>query len=180
MGTPDSQQPGLDYTVVRSRRRTIALVVHADNRLEVRCGPRTPLKEIERFVLEKQSWIRRKYRENQDLIPVSPGTGPELTRLRQSTRHLVETIIAQHPDLKPQKITIRRQKSRWGSCSRRGTISINVCAGLLPPKLLEYIVVHELCHLSQFNHSARFYQLVCQKLPDARERQRQLKQFLLV
>ena len=180
MARPDNPRLDLDYTVVRSRRRTIALVVHADNRLEVRCGPRTPLREIERFVQEKQSWIRRKCRENLDLIPVSPGIGPELTKLRLLTRQRVEAMITQHADLKPAKVVIRRQKSRWGSCSRRGTISINVCAGLLPPPLLEYIVVHELCHLSQFNHSAQFYQLVCQRLPDARERQRQLKQYLLV
>ncbi len=182
MTEPDSLGLGLDltFTVVRSRRRTIALIVHPDNRLEVRCGPRTPLKVIERFVQEKQAWIRRKCYENQALIPVHPGSGAELAALRRKTRQAVEWIVGLHPDLVPQQISIRRQKSRWGSCSRRGTISINVCAGLLPPRLLEYIVVHELCHLVQFNHSDLFYQQVISRLPDARDRQRQLKQYLLV
>lgn len=180
MAISDHLPSGIEFTVVRSRRRTLALIVHADNRLEVRCGQRTSLRDIERFIKEKQSWIERKHHENRSLIPIEPGTGTELSQLRQSTRHHVERIVAQHPDLVPQKISIRLQKRRWGSCSRRGSIAINVCAGRLPMHLLEYIVVHELCHLKQFNHSARFYDLVRQKLPDAPERQRQLKQYLLV
>ena len=176
----DIPELDLSYTVVRSRRRTLALVVHPDNRLEVRCGTRTPLHVIQQFVQEKQTWVRRKFHENQALIPVNPGTGSELSELRRATRRAVLQVASRHPDLLPQKISIRHQKSRWGSCSRRGTISINVCAGLLPPTLLEYIVVHELCHLKQFNHSDLFYQLVVSRLPDARERQRQLKQYLLV
>lgn len=180
MAISDGLPSSLDYTVVRSRRRTLALIVHADNRLEVRCGQRTPARDIQRFVQEKQTWIRRKYQENQSLVRIEPGAGAELVQLRQTTRHLVDGIVARHPDLVPSKISIRLQKRRWGSCSRRGSIAINVCAGRLPMHLLEYIVVHELCHLRQFDHSARFYELVRQKLPDARERQRQLKQYLLV
>ncbi len=168
------------YQLIRSRRRTIALIIKADNQLVVRCGLKTPLVQIDQFIASKQGWIARKQHENRSLIHLNPGEGPHYNQLRQDTAKRVFQIILHYPDFCPAKVTIRKQRRRWGSCSRKGQLSINTSAGLLPQELLEYIVLHELCHLRHFDHSFSFYQLLIQQMPDARERQKALKKYHVV
>lgn len=73
------------------------------------------------------------------------------------------------------KISVRNQSSRWGSCSRKGNLSFNYRIVLLPPELADYIIVHELCHLGEFNHSRKFWNLVERTMPNWRELRKQLK-----
>ena len=75
-----------------------------------------------------------------------------------------------------ERITIRDQKTRWGSCSGRGTLSFNWKLMLAPPAILDYVVVHELCHLTHMNHSRDFWQAVECVLPDYKERRQWLKE----
>lgn len=80
-----------------------------------------------------------------------------------------------HYNFKIGKIAIRNQRSRWGSCSKKGNLNFNYRIALLPAHLVDYIIVHELSHISEFNHSKDFWSLVAETLPDWRARRRELK-----
>jgi len=77
--------------------------------------------------------------------------------------------------LRCNRITIRNQKTRWGSCSRKGNLNFNYKIALLPQRLADYIIVHELCHLGEFNHSRKFWALVAQTMPDHVDLRKELK-----
>ena len=91
----------------------------------------------------------------------------------------IRRLIAIHaPELgvQPGRIAIREQKSRWGSCSDRHNLNFNWKLMLAPPEALEYVVIHELCHLIEFNHSARFWRLVESRMPDYESPKKWLKE----
>lgn len=87
---------------------------------------------------------------------------------RHQTKAIIEALlpdICAHYQVKPLRVSIRRQRTRWGSCSKKGTLSFNHRLCLLSPVLQEYVLVHEVCHLLAFDHSRRFWALVEQKVP---------------
>jgi predicted metal-dependent hydrolase len=101
-----------------------------------------------------------------------------LTGLKQQALLQVQYYVEQHSgkkNLVPRNISIRSQKSRWGSCGIHGDIQINWLLVLAPPEMLEYVVVHELCHLEFRDHSKQFWHLVAEHLPDHKQRRQWLK-----
>ena len=84
-----------------------------------------------------------------------------LKRIRQRLEYYVPRV-----GRAPGRVTIRDQKSRWGSCSQKGNLNFNWKLIMAPPQALDYVVVHELCHLYEFNHSPRFWAMVERQLPD--------------
>jgi predicted metal-dependent hydrolase len=77
------------------------------------------------------------------------------------------------------RIAIRNTKSRWGSCSAKGNLNFTYRIALIPPDLADYIIVHELCHIGEFNHAKAFWDLVAQTIPDWKEKREALKKINL-
>lgn len=168
------------YQLVRSRRRSLALIIRSDNTLEVRCPLGMPRWRIDRFVREKAVWINRKRQENQTKVPVRQETAETAELADRLIHDRIIHLMCLHQLPAPGKIMIKDLISRWGSCSKTKTISINRRCARLPETLLDYVIVHEFCHLSQLNHGPAFWQLLSRHIPDARERRRQLRHYHLV
>lgn len=173
------------YTVrYNSRVRSVRLVVHRDGRVVVTVRSRWYAPLAERFVHSKADWIKKKL-AHFSLLPKPISlirSRKEVARLRQMARELAEARLEHFNRLysfKYNRITIRDQKTRWGSCSKKGTLSFNYRIALLAPELADYVIVHELCHLGAFNHSKQFWALVAQALPDHIVRRRAIKKHSL-
>jgi len=101
--------------------------------------------------------------------------GRWLRRKAQATLVPRLAELAQSHHLEYDRACVRQQKSRWGSCSRRGTISLNINLLFLPPSLVDHVLLHELCHTAELNHSARFWTLLGYHDPDCRAHRKQLR-----
>lgn len=170
----------MTYTVKRVRSRAIRIHVHPDGRVVVTAPMRVALREIERFVAEKQEWIVQAQRkvEGKTKSILHTATAAEYKKYKQVAMALAAKRLQHfnvHYGFTYRRLSIRNSKTRWGSCSRQGSISFSYTIALLPPALADYIVVHELCHIKEFNHSPRFWKLVAETIPDYKECKRLLK-----
>ena len=163
---------GVEYTLRRSwRSRSIRISIHGRDEVRVSAPRFVSERVIEQFVTSRKDWIERKLKELKDLPDhlFIKSSKKDLEKYKVAASRLARERIDyfnQSYGFTYKKISIRNQKTRWGSCSKTGTISFNYKIALLPPKLADYIIVHELCHLGEMNHSRRFWALVGKTIPD--------------
>ena len=160
----------MNYTVIHSNRKTLALQIKSGE-LIVRAPKRTSLATIERFVSEHERWIEKNIAraQKQQAEAPPPLTVEELCALTQDARRVFAERVAHFAPLVGvdyEKITVRHQSTRWGSCTAKGNLHFNCLLLLAPPEVLDSIVVHELCHRKEMNHSPRFYAEVYRVLPN--------------
>ena len=172
-----------EYQVIRSARKTMTLEVRRDGNVIVRAPLRTGLPRIKRFVNQKQEWVlgclerTKEYREQKPLsADLSESKRNVYIRKAKETITKRVSYFARLMGVSYRNITIREQKTRWGSCSSEKNLNFNWKLILLAPELLDYVVVHELVHRREMNHSKNFWKIVEAELPDYRERRRRLKE----
>ena len=165
----------MEVTVIRSDRKTIAIQVNPDLTVTVRAPRRMSDRDIRLFVQEKEPWIRkhvdqfRQRNEQYDSQGLEPLTYAELHALADKALAYIPGRVAYFADkmgITYGRITIRNQKTRWGSCSSRGNLNFNCLLMLAPPEVIDYVVVHELCHRKEMNHSKVFWDEVAHVMPD--------------
>ncbi len=173
------------YSLKRNRRsRSIRITVHHDGTVRVSAPLLLPKFLVKRFVRQKSEWIEQKMKQ----FLAHPPSEFSLMLRKRSRREYLENKKLAHEILservtyfnknylfQPAKITIRNQKSRWGSCSAKDNINFNYKLMFLPPELRDYVVVHELCHLRELNHSKVFWSLVALAIPEYKMLRRRLK-----
>lgn len=169
----------ISYEIIRSRRRTLALQVTREGKVVVRAPLRYPAGRIETFVRQHEDWLQRKVteqKEHKSALPL-PAPEEEYAYREQARRVLTEktAYYAKQMGVTYGRISIRGQKTRWGSCSAKGNLNYNWKLMLCPEEVQDYVVVHELAHRREMNHSKAFYRIVEEILPDYRERMRWLK-----
>jgi len=169
----------ISYRVLRSNRKTAAIVITGEGEVLVRCPKRMPTREIQRFVEEKASWILSHLSKIQDRPRLPFFSESELLELSDRAKRIIPGKVAKFAssmDISYGRITIRKQKSRWGSCSDAGNLNFNCLLMLCPEEVLDYVIIHELCHRKEMNHSPAFWQLVSQFDPEYLLHRRRLKE----
>ena len=168
----------IPYTLVRSSRKTISIVIKPTGEVEVRCPRRCSKREINTFVASKEAWIRK----HLETIAARPevlvlSTGERKALAEKAAEVLPEKVsrYAQQLGVSYGRITIRSQRTRWGSCSAGGNLSFNCLLMLCPEEVQDYVVIHELCHRKEMNHSTAFWAEVEKHCPDYRIHRKWLK-----
>ena len=169
------------HRTVRSRRRSIALQVTEEGFLVVRAPRMISQRDIFRFVEEKRLWIERKVREaalraRSAPPPPSPEEEKRLKVLARDAFIERACLYAEKMGVRFEKIRLGSARTRWGSCGPRGTLSFNWKLIQAPTEVLDYVVIHELAHLVEHNHSPRFWAKVAEHCPDFRTAKRWLKE----
>lgn len=171
----------MDYELIFADLRSIRLQLRDDGSLLVRAPRWMSRREVDAFVASKERWICEKRailaRGNRDWggAALSPE---ELAQLRKAAQVDLGARLEKWSarlGVHPTKLTIRTQHARWGSCSSRGAISLNALLLLAPETVRDYVVVHELCHIKEMNHSRRFWAEVARILPNYAESRDWLK-----
>ncbi len=173
-----------EIELIRSKRKTISIEITSDARVVVRAPMRASVKDINRFIGEKADWIEKhliKIEERQKELLDNPPkelTKQEIKLLVTKAKRVIPVKVREYSEILGVdygRITIRMQKSRWGSCSSKGNLNFNCLLMRTPDEIIDYVVVHELCHLKEMNHSPRFWAEVEKVIPDYKERRKWLK-----
>ena len=172
----------MEYEIIRSRRRTLSVQVR-NNRVTVRAPLRATDTEIRQFLEKHRAWLEKQILKARAAEQAKAGirklTKAELNDLKKQAKKVLPERAAYWAPVigvTCNRIAIRCQRTRWGSCSARGNLNFNCLLMLAPPGVIDSIVVHELCHLKHMNHSKRFYAEVQKALPEYREHQKWLKE----
>lgn len=160
------------FKVIRSHRKTIAAEIRR-NQLIVRAPWFATDEDISRFMREHRKWIDDHLAKAQEREKAKEGihrlTPDEIRALAKRALEVIPERVAHYAPLvgvNYGRITIRHQRSRWGSCSSKGNLNFNCLLMLTPPEVIDSVVVHELCHRKEMNHSERFYAEVLRVFPD--------------
>ena len=151
----------ISYQIIRSSRKTMSLEIKADGSVVVRAPLRLSeaKRDAQKENVQKLSALERQHLQNKACVVIP-----------RRVAYYAEKLGVSYG-----KITLRQQKTRWGSCAANGNLNFNWLLILAPPEVLDYVVVHELCHRREMNHSQAFWKEVEKILPDYRERQKWLK-----
>lgn len=165
----------IEIEIIKSNRKTIAIEVRQDLRVIVRATKRASNREIMKFVEQKQDWIAKhlaymqiRYEETRR-AKEKQFTDDDIRKMKDEAKRVIPDRVKYYAGIMGVtfgKITIKNQKTRWGSCSSKGNLNFNCLLMLTPDKVRDYVVIHELCHLKQMNHSKMFWAEVEKVMPD--------------
>jgi predicted metal-dependent hydrolase len=169
------------YTLkISNRAKRLRLAIYCDGVFVVTSPKYVGTNIIEKFIAEKSQWVLDKldYFGNFTKSLKVKNTKAEYLKYKEVAQKIAEEKVVKFNKIykfKYKKINIKNQKTRWGSCSKKGNLNFNYKIALLPERLSDYIIVHEICHLGQFNHSQKFWNLVGKGMSDYLEIRNELK-----
>ena len=192
----ENRRFAMNVKIIRSNRKTLVIQINPDLSVTVRAPIYASQREIGRILKEKEGWIQKhieKIREQEAKRKEMYGekgeygksaereylSNEEIHKLAEKALEYIPkrvSYFAKQIGVTYGKITIRNQKTRWGSCSSKGNLNFNCLLMLTPPEVIDYVVVHELCHRKEMNHSGAFWAEVEKAIPDYKEQVKWLKE----
>ena len=172
----------MQYKIIRSKRKTIAIAIGEDGVI-VRAPLTVTDKEIDEFVKKNKKWIEENLKKMEErkkaLDNIEPLSMEDIQALAEKALEVIPERVKYYAEkigVTYGRITIRNQRSKWGSCSAKGNLNFNCLLMLAPPEVLDSIIVHELCHRKEMNHSPKFYAEVLRVFPDYHKWDKWLKE----
>jgi len=169
----------IDYTVKKSlKARRLRITVHKDGSVVITVPTRVSLLSAAKFVQEKKKWIEEKVIhmksrvEKREELKIPRGSRTDLEKNKDKALKLVNEKLAHFNrtyGFTWKNVSVKHLKTRWGSCSKIGNLNFSYKIIYLPNELADYLIVHELCHLGQFDHSKKFWALVERTIPNYKE-----------
>jgi len=173
----------MNYKIIRSKRKTLAIEISIKNGLVVRAPANIKREKIDEFINANKDWIKTKSAKineakiiRQNITKLKPE---EISHLEEQARKIIPSKVeyySQKMGISYGKITIKILKSRWGSCSSKGNLNFNFLLMLMPTDVIDSVIAHEVCHLKELNHSKNFYALLLNICPNYWEAQVWLKE----
>ena len=171
----------MEYQIIRSDRKTMALQIK-DGALIVRVPKKAKKADIDALIKSHRPWIEKHLQKaeacRQAAEKLEPLSHEEIQVLADQALKVIPERVRYYAPLigvTYGRITIRNQRTKWGSCTSTGNLNFNCLLMLTPPEVIDSIVVHELCHRKEMNHSSRFYAEVLRVFPDYRKWEKWLK-----
>lgn len=163
-----------DYTLVRSKRKSVAIQVNENCNITVRAPLRLSQKEIDRILLEKKEWLEKTIiSQREKKKNIKEYSDEDIKLLRKKAKEIIPQKVEHYAEImqvQPASVKINSAKKRYGSCS--GTNNLNFSLYLMDKdeSFIDYVVVHELAHIKHHNHSKDFYKFIEQFMPDYKKR----------
>lgn len=172
----------IKYTIKHSKKaKRMTISINCDAQVLVTAPAGISVRYIEKVIKQKTDWILKSLEKFKNRMSLDKpehlaqgGYNACVARTRKFVKERLEHYN-KHYNFKYNRIAIRRQKTRWGSCSGKSNLNFNYKILFLPPELADYIIVHELCHLKEMNHGKNFWKLVSEVIPDYKERRKRLR-----
>ena len=173
----------VNIEVIYSNRKSLSMEITRELKVLVRAPFGMPKNEIQKFIEDKSSWLSKHLILTQQRVEMFEEQEKTVEKLTMEEIHILADkalkvrveYYAHIVGVDYGKITIRNQRTRWGSCSGKGNLNFNCLLMLMPLEVIDYVVVHELCHRKELNHSAKFWNEVLRVLPNYKEQKLWLK-----
>lgn len=172
----------VEYTVKKHRQaKRLKLAIYCDGSCVVTAPWWVSMEKVDKFVRQNAEWVIEKMRKMKRIGRQSvfaTSNREEYLKLRETARELVKKRLEKYNEyygFKYSRVAIRDTKTRWASCSSKGNLNFNYKILFLPLRYADYIIVHELCHLKEFNHGKRFWNLVAETIPEHEKIREKLK-----
>ena len=169
----------MNYEIIYSKRKTLCLQIKRDGRVVIRCPYRTSKERIESFYDSHLEWVQRKVEATKNrMMPINQLSDTDIEQLKRKAWEYIPSRVEYFANIMgvtPSNVSINRAKTRFGSCNSKKRLNFSCNVMRYPIEAIDYVIVHELAHIKELNHSKRFWAIVESILPDYKERQKILK-----
>lgn len=173
----------MNIEIIKSNRKSLAIEIKKDLSVIVRAPIFVSNRDIQKFIEDKSLWIEKTIEKvkmsNEQEKSMPKFTAEEIHNLADKALKIIPKRVEYYAKIMSVsygRITIRNQVSRWGSCSQKGNLNFNCLLVLCPVDVLDYVIVHELCHLKEMNHSKNFWSLLEHFYPEYEQSKKWLKE----